>query len=85
MEAAAYHGAPVIAIVASRTPVPMAWERGATVLVAPDPDEHDPDDDDPVPFAAVIAAFAVALADGVPAREALSRAVSGGGWERAPE
>ena len=79
------NGAPVIAIVESGTPVPKAWERGATVLVAPDADADDPDDDDPVPFAAVIGAFAVAISEGVPAREALRRAVSGGGWERAPE
>jgi len=85
MDAASYHGAQVIAIVEPGVRVPVAWEHGATVLVAPDPDEDDPDDDDPVPFAAVIAGFAVALAEGVPAREALSRAVSGGGWERAPE
>lgn len=85
MDAAGYHGAPVVVVVVAGASLPAAWERGATVLVAPDADADDPDDDDPVPFAGFVAGFAVALADGVPAREALARAASGGGWERAVE
>jgi len=85
MDAAGYHGAPVVVVMDPGASVPAAWERGATVLLAPDPDAHDPDDDDPVPFAGFVAGFAVALADGVPAREALARAATGGGWERAAE
>lgn len=85
MDAAGYHGAPVVVVVEPGASVASAWERGATVLVAPDADEDDPDDDDPVPFAAVVAGFAAALAEGVPAREALARAASGGGWEPAAE
>jgi sugar/nucleoside kinase (ribokinase family) len=83
MDAAAYHGAAVITVVEPGASVPRAWDRGATVLVTPDPDPDDDGDDDLGPFAGFVATFAVALADGVPAREAMSRAAAGGGWERA--
>lgn len=84
MEAAAYHGAPVVAIVSPSAPVPDAWDRGATVLSAPE-EEGDDEPVDLAPFARLVAGFAVGLGDGRPVSEALSRAVSGAGWERAGE
>ena len=84
IDAAAYHGAPVVAIVSPGAPVPDAWDRGATVLSAPEEEG----DDEPVelaPFARLVAGFALGLAEGRPVSEALSRAVSGAGWERAGE
>jgi hypothetical protein len=84
MDAASYHGAPVVAIVSVGTEVPGAWERGATVLSAPDPEDEE-DEADPARFASLVAGFAVGLAEGRPAHEALQRAASGGGWERAPD
>jgi sugar/nucleoside kinase (ribokinase family) len=83
MDAAAYHGAPAIVIVAPGAPVPVAWDRGATVLAAPEPDEDG--DLDPAPFASFVAGFAVALSEGMPAADALRRAAAGGGWERATD
>lgn len=83
MDAAGYHGAPVIAVVDAGDAVSPALERGAIVLAAPEPDADD-DGDGPARFAGFLAGFAMALADGVPAREAMARAASGGGWERAP-
>jgi hypothetical protein len=64
--------------------VPDAWDRGATVLSAPE-DEGDDEPVDLAPFGRLVAGFAVGLADGRSVSEALSRAVSGAGWERAGE
>lgn len=87
MDAAGYHGADVVAVALPGRPIPAAWDRGATVLAAPDPDEDDGSAGVAVDEAwvGVVAAFAVALASGVPAREALAQAAAGGGWERAAE
>lgn len=84
MDASAYHGAPVVAIISVGAPVPDAWDRGATVLSAPE-EEGDDEPLDLGPFAQLVAGFAAGLAEGRPVSEALSRAVSGGGWERASE
>ena len=84
MDAAAYHGAPVVAIVSAGAGVPDAWDRGATVLSAPDAEDED-GPVDPAPFAKLVAGFAIGLEEGRPVGEALERAVSGGGWERAED
>lgn len=83
MDAAAYHAAAVVAVVPAGAPVPGAFEEGATVLSAPAPDEDG--DADEGRFAGLVAGFAVGLAEGRPAGDALARAAAGGGWERASE
>ncbi|MFN8623068.1 MAG: hypothetical protein U0869_20210 [Chloroflexota bacterium] len=92
MDAAAYHGAQVVVVAAPGAAVPAAWDRGATVLAAPEPD---PDDEPSAgrpgvgavdeAWVGLVSGFAVALESGVAPQEALKRAVAGGGWERAPD
>ena len=73
-EAAAYHGAALIAVVPAGKEPPAPLADDATVLVAPDGDVQ--------PFARLVARYAVELRDGTPPTDAFDRAVAATGWER---
>ncbi len=74
-EAAAYHSAPLIAVVESGAqPDTSFGAANATVLSVPA--------GDPLPFARMVAAYATDLVRGVPPAAAFERAVTAAGWER---
>ncbi len=81
MDAAEFHGAVVVAIASGGAAVPDAWDRGATVLSAPE-DEGDDEPPDLAPFARLVAGLVTGLAEGRSMADALARAATGGGWER---
>jgi DNA-binding MurR/RpiR family transcriptional regulator len=73
-EAAAYHGAPVVAITDARTQPAEPLADTATVLEAPAGDVE--------PFARLVARYAIELETGVDPGEAFRRARAATGWER---
>jgi len=75
LEAAAYHGAAVVAVVADDEPPDERLAQVATILVAPD--------DALTPFADLIGRFAAALDGGQEPAAAFRGAVEAVGWERA--
>jgi hypothetical protein len=77
VEAAAYHGAPLIALVPGGAAAPGELPETATVLELPDEDEG--------AFARLVGAYAAALARGEAAPNAWRDAVTQTGWEPAAE
>ena len=74
VEAAAYHGARLVAVVDPGT-VPKGLPSDATVLASPS-------GEDAGAFAEVVARYAVALSSGVEPGRAFADATAAGGWER---
>ena len=82
-EAAAYHGAHLIAVVADTGAIAsVALPADATLLQAPTAEGSEPGDPDD--FGATLGRYAAALARGVPADKAF-RAALAGGWEAVTE
>lgn len=77
VEAAAYHGAALIALVPAGAAAPGELPETATVLELPDEDEG--------AFARLVGAYAAGLASGQTAPEAWQAAVARTGWESAAE
>jgi hypothetical protein len=78
IDGAAYHGASVIAVVASAEEVNDGF-AGAIVLIAPDP--TDDDAAPPAAFEAFVAGCAVRIARGTPPEVALAEAATARSWE----
>jgi sugar/nucleoside kinase (ribokinase family) len=76
-DAARYHAAKMVVIVADGAPPPVELAADATVLSAPVGDGG--------AFAAVVGRYAAALADGRPADEAWQAALSGSEWSASEE
>lgn len=77
VDAAAYHGASLIAVVPAGTASPQDLPATATLLELPDHDDG--------AFANLVGAYAAGLAGGKPASEAWQAAVDQTGWEHAAE
>jgi hypothetical protein len=75
VEAAAYHGAPLIALFPAGAAAPGELPETATVLELPDEDEG--------AFARLVGTYAAALASGQAAPDAWQAAVKATGWEPA--
>jgi hypothetical protein len=76
VEAATYHGAALVVLVAGGAPS-MTVPEGATVLELPDHDDG--------AFSALVGRYAAGLERGVVAQDAWQEAVDAEGWERATE
>jgi hypothetical protein len=76
VDAAAYHGAALIALVPAGVAAPAEMPENVTVLELPD--------DDDGAFAKLVGSYAVGLASGRAAPEAWQAAVRETGWESAP-
>ena len=89
MDAAAFHEAAVVALVAHGHQVPTAFGTVVTVLEIPpaddadDPDRAGGDAASPEAFIALVARYAVALDAGRSPAEAFADAARESGWERA--
>lgn len=77
VDAAAYHGAALIALVPAGVSAPSELPENVTVLELPDEDEG--------AFARLVGAYAAGLASGTAAPEAWQTAVRETGWEAAAE
>jgi sugar/nucleoside kinase (ribokinase family) len=77
VEAAGYHGAPLIAIVEPGASSPPGLPESATVLTRPAEGE--------AAFTGLVARYAAGLANGLVAHDAWSAAVRASGWEPAAE
>jgi hypothetical protein len=75
LDAAAYHGASVVAIVGAGSEIEPALDAGATVLAAPG--------DQAAPFAELVGRYAARLDAGVDPGVAFAEAVHAVGWEPA--
>jgi hypothetical protein len=77
VDAAAYHGAALIALVPAGVSAPSELPENVTVLELPDEDEG--------AFARLIGVYAAGLASGTPAHDAWQAAVRETGWEAAAD
>lgn len=77
MEAAVYHGAPLVCVIAAGAMPPESLPDTATVLEEPDEDAG--------AFAELVGRYAAALATGTDAQAAWKSAVDRIGWESATE
>ena len=90
IEAAAYHGATLIAVLPGGAKISSALSAVATVLEEPLAERVAEDDDDEVqssgasrPFASFVAALAIRLDEGSSIAEAFPEAARSTGWEHA--
>lgn len=83
VDAAAFHDACVVALVAAGEPVPGAYGPAVTALEIPSDDGADGDEDGLVAFVTLVARYAVGLDAGAMPAAAFADATRDAGWERA--